>query len=119
MSKWAAHTHRLEIIIFPIYKYPNKKQSQSECGGQRNKRYLKQNHRVLYINLLTSGKLNSYLADIDKQAEEMFVLLVKELTENENVTEQLKAENQMLWMHQMNNIHNRVMEIINTDLIYV
>lgn len=57
--------------------------------------------------------------DIDKQAEEMFVLLVKELAENENVTEQLKAENQMLWMHQMNNIHNRVMEIINTDLIYV
>ncbi len=57
--------------------------------------------------------------DIDKQAEEMFVLLVKELVENENVTEQLKAENQILWMHQMNNIHNRVMEIINTDLIYV
>lgn len=57
--------------------------------------------------------------DIDKQAEEMFVLLVKELAENENVTEQLKAENQMLWMHQMNNIHNRVMEIINTDLIYI
>ena len=57
--------------------------------------------------------------DIDKQAEEMFILLVKELAENENVTEQLKAENQMLWMHQMNNIHNRVMEIINTDLIYV
>ena len=57
--------------------------------------------------------------DIDKQAEEMFVLLVKDLAENENVTEQLKAENQMLWMHQMNNIHNRVMEIINTDLIYV
>lgn len=59
------------------------------------------------------------LTDIDKQAEEMFILLVKELAENENVTEQLKAENQMLWMHQMNNIHNRVMEIINTDLIYV
>ena len=58
-------------------------------------------------------------SDIDKQTEEMFVLLVKELAENENVTEQLKAENQMLWMHQMNNIHNRVMEIINTDLIYV
>ena len=63
--------------------------------------------------------VNSYLTDIDKQAEEMFILLVKELAENENVTEQLKAENQMLWMHQMNNIHNRVMEIINTDLIYV
>ena len=58
-------------------------------------------------------------SDIDKQTEEMFVLLVKELAENENVNEQLKAENQMLWMHQMNNIHNRVMEIINTDLIYV
>ena len=91
------------------------------CGMWYNELdiYLKQNHKVLYINLLTSGKLNSYITDIDKQAEEMFILLVKELAENENVTEQLKAENQMLWMHQMNNIHNRVMEIINTDLIYV
>ena len=68
---------------------------------------------------MTSGKLNSYLTDIDKQAEIMFLLLVKKLAENENVTEQIKAENQMLWVHQMNNIHNRVMEIINTDLIYV
>lgn len=59
------------------------------------------------------------ITDTDKQTEEMFILLVKELAENENVTEQLKAENQMLWMHQMNNIHNRVIEIINTDLIYV
>ncbi len=68
---------------------------------------------------MTSGKLNSYLTDIDKQAEIMFLLLVKKLAENENVTEQIKAENQMLWVHQMNNDHNRVMEIINTDLIYV
>lgn len=69
----------------------------------------------------SADTLNAFamLTDIDKQAEEMFILLVKELAENENVTEQLKAENQMLWMHQMNNIHNRVMEIINTDLIYV
>ena len=63
--------------------------------------------------------MSALASEQPQQAEEMFILLVKELAENENVTEQLKAENQMLWMHQMNNIHNRVMEIINTDLIYV
>lgn len=103
----------------PNLQIPEQETKPIGMWGQRHKRYLKQNHKVLYINLLTSGKLNSYLTDIDKQAEEMFILLVKELAENENVTEQLKAENQMLWMHQMNNIHNRVMDIINTDLIYV
>ena len=70
------------------------------------------------MNLLTSGKLNSYLADVDEQAEETFSRLVKELAEKENVTEKLKAENQMEWVRKMNNIRSRVMEIVNTELIF-
>lgn len=81
-------------------------------------RHIKQNRRVLYANLLTSGKLNSYLADIDKQAEEMFSRLVKKLAEKEYLTEQLKADNQMTWVGRMNNIRSRAMEIINEELIY-
>ena len=86
--------------------------------GQRHKRYLKQNHRVLYMNLLTSGKLNSYLADIDKQAEDMLFRLVKQMAKREGVTEALKAENQMEWVGQMNNIRNRATELVNAELIY-
>lgn len=86
--------------------------------GQRHLRHIKQNRRVLYANLLTSGKLNSYLADIDKQAEEMFSRLVKKLAEKEYLTEQLKADNQMTWVGRMNNIRSRAMEIINEELIY-
>ena len=73
----------------------------------RHKRYLKQHHKVLYYNLLTSGKLDSYLADIEEQAQQLFLRLVKELAEKEGVTEKLKAENAMLWVRQMNNIRNR------------
>ena len=86
--------------------------------GQRHLRYIKQHRKVLYTNLLTSGKLNSYLTDIDKQAEEMFFRLVKQMTEREGVTEQLKADNQMDWVARMNNIRSRSTEIVNTDLIY-
>ena len=71
------------------------------------------------MNLLTSGKLNSYLADIDNQAEEMFSRLVKQLAEKENVTEKLKAENQMLWVQKMNNIRNRATEVVNAEIIYL
>lgn len=74
--------------------------------------------RTYYYNLLTSGKLNSYLADIEQQAEEMFFRLVNDLAEKENVTEELKATDMMLWMQKMNNIRNRVMEIVNAELIY-
>ena len=81
-------------------------------------RYIKEHKRTLYANLLTSCKLNSYLADIDKQSEEMFSRLVEQLTEKENVTEKLKAENQMLWVQKMNNIRNRAMEIVNSELIF-
>ena len=86
--------------------------------GQRNLRYLKQHRKVFYTNLLTSGKLNSYLADIDKQAEDMFLRLVKQMAEREGVSEQLKADNQIEWVGQMNNIRNRAMEIVNHEVIY-
>lgn len=81
-------------------------------------RYIKEHKRAFYTNLLASCKLNSYLADIDRQAEEIFSRLVKQLAEKENVTEKLKAENQMLWVQKMNNIRNRASEIVNADLIY-
>ena len=86
--------------------------------GQRHLRYLKQHRKVIYTNLLTSGKLNSYLADIDKQAEDRFLRLVKQMAEREGVSEQLKVENQMKWVGRMNNIRNRAMEIVNAELIY-
>ena len=86
--------------------------------GQRHLRYLKQHRKVLYSNLLISGKLNDYLADIDRQAEEMFSRLVKQLSEKEGVTETLKAENQMLWVQKMNNLRNAAMEIVLNELIY-
>ena len=75
--------------------------------AMQHKRYLKQHHKVLYYNLLTSGKLNSYLADIEQQAQQLFLRLVKDLAEKENVTEELKATDMMLWVHIMNKIRNR------------
>lgn len=86
--------------------------------GQRHARYLKQYHRVRYYNLLTSGKLNSYLADIDKQVEDMFLRLVKEMADKQGVTEQLKSDNQMEWVRQMNYIRNRAIEIVNHQVIF-
>lgn len=80
--------------------------------------YLKQHRRVLYTDLLTNGRRNSYLADIDKQAEDLFFRLVKEMTENEGLTEELKAKQPMLWVGRMNEIRARAREIVNTDLIY-
>ena len=86
--------------------------------GQRRRVYLKKHHRVLYFNLLTTGKLNDYLADLNEQAEAMFSQLVKLLAEKEGVTEVLKAENQMLWVQKMNNLRNAAMEIVSNELIY-
>lgn len=86
--------------------------------GQRHWRYLKEHHRATYTTLLTSGKLNGHLADIDRQAEELFSRLVKQMAEAEGVTEQLKADNQMEWVGRVNNIRNRAMEIVNSELIY-
>ena len=86
--------------------------------GMRHKRYLKQHHKVIYYNLLTAGKFNSYLADIDKRARFMFGNTVKSLAEKENVTEKLKLENAMLWAQKMNSIRNRATEIINNQIIF-
>ena len=83
---------RVGDYFLPDLKLPEKENKPIGVWGQRHKRYLKQNHKVIYINLLTSGKLNSYLVDIDRQAEDMFLRLVKELSEKENVTEKLKAK---------------------------
>lgn len=87
--------------------------------GQRHLRYIKQHRKVLYLNLLTSGKLDGYLADIDKQAEDMLSWLVKQMAEREGVTEQLKADDQMEWVARINNIRNRATETVNKDLIYI
>jgi len=103
----------------PCLSLPTEKGSKPVgVWGQRHLRYLKQHRKVLYTNLLTSGKLNSYLADIDKQAEDMFLRLVEQIANREGVTEQLKMENQMEWVGRMNNIHGSAMEIVNAELIY-
>ena len=86
--------------------------------GQRHLRYIKQKRKALYSELLTSGRLNTYLADINKQATEQLLLLTKQIAEREGTTEQLKAQDQMLWVQRMNNIRDRVMEIVDHDLIY-
>ena len=86
--------------------------------GHRRKCYLKQHHKILYYNLLTSGKLQSHLADVEEEAQSLFLRLVKEYAEREGVTEQLKAENPMEWVEMMNNIRNRSKEIVSTDIIY-
>ncbi len=105
--------------LLPDLELPEEeKEANIGVWGQRHLRYLKQHRKVLYTNLLTSGKLNSYLADIDKQAEDMFLRLVEQIANREGVTEQLKAENQIEWVGRMNNIRNRAMEIVNAELIY-
>lgn len=103
----------------PDLKLPEHEDKPIGLWGQRHARYLKQNHKVLYMNLLTSGKLNSYLADIDEQAEDIFFRLIKQMAKREVVTEQLKADNQMEWVARMNNIRSRATEIVNTDLICI
>ena len=86
--------------------------------GQRHKQYLKEHKRFLYTTMLIEGTLNSYLADIDRQAQERLLLLTKQIAEQENVTEQLKADNAMLWVQKMNEIQSRVREIIYSEIIY-
>ena len=106
------------------YNLPNlilPEQDDREIGiwGQRRRRYLKEHHRILYYNLLTKCELHDYLADINDKATEMYDRLIKQLAEKEGVSEQFKAENQMLWVQQMNNIRNRVTEIVNNEIIFV
>lgn len=102
----------------PCLKLPESDDHPIGIWGQRRRRYLKEHHRILYYNFLTKGKLHTHLADINEEATAMFDRLVNQLAEQEGVTDQLKAENQMLWVKRMNNIRNRVTEIVNTELIY-
>lgn len=102
----------------PCLEMPEQENKPIGIWGQRHLRYIKQHKRVFYANLLTSCSLNSYLADVNEQAENMFSRLVKELAKKENVTEKLKTENQMLWVRKMNSIRNRATEVVNIDLIY-
>ena len=104
--------------LLPDLKLSEEKQANIGVWGMRHKRFLRENHRVLYANLITSGKLVAYLDDIEQQATAIFLRLVKELAEKENVTEELKATDQMLWVQKMNNIRNRATEIVNSELIY-
>ncbi len=105
--------------FIPALKIP-KEDTTKPIGvwGQRHRRYLKEHKRATYTTLLTSGKLNGYLADIDGQAEKMFSRLIEQTAEREGITEQLKSDNQLEWVRRINNIRNRIIEIINDDLIY-
>ena len=102
----------------PCLKLPKEESRHIGVWEQRHLRYLKQHRKVLYSELLISGKLNDYLADLNEQAEEMFSRLVKQLAEKDGLTEALKAENQMLWVQKMNNVRNTAMEVVSNDLIY-
>lgn len=102
----------------PCLKLPKEESRHIGIWGQRHLRYLKQHRKVLYSELLISGKLNDYLADLNEQAEELFSRLVKQLAEKEGVTEAIKEENQMLWVQRMNNIRSAAMEVVSNELIY-
>ena len=102
----------------PCLTLPAEENKPIGIWGQRHLRYLKEHKRVTYTSFLTNGRLNSYLADIDRQAEEMFLRLVNQMAKAEGVTEQLKADDQMEWVGRMNNIRSRAMEIVSNELIY-
>lgn len=102
----------------PCLQLPEEEPVHIGVWGQRHLNYLRGNKRVLLSNLQISGKLNIYLADIDKHAEEMCSRLVKQMADREDITEQLKAENQMEWVRQMNNIRIRANEIVLREIIY-
>ena len=104
--------------LLPCLTVPAENEQPIGVWGQRHLRYLKEYRRATYITLLTSGRLNEYLAEIDKQAKDMFLRLIKQMSEREGVTEQLKTENQMEWVGRMNNIRSRAVEIVNAELIY-
>ena len=102
----------------PCLKLPEEEQQHIGIWGQRHLRYIKQNRKVLYLNLLTSGKLNGYLADIDKQAEAMFSRLLEQMAEHEGITEELKAEHPMEWIGRMNALRESAVEIVNAEVIF-
>ena len=102
----------------PCLTLPTEEDTPIGIWGQRHLRYIKKERKALYTELLTSGRLNTYLADINEQAEEQMLLLTKQMAEREGVTEQLKAQDQMLWVQRMNNIRDRAMEIVYQEMIY-
>lgn len=104
--------------LIPCLVLPTEEEKPIGMFGQRHLRYLKEHRRIVYVNLLTSGKLNSYLADIDEQAREMLFRLVEQMKQAQGITEQLKAENALEWVGRMNNIRACAMEIVNTEIIY-
>ena len=106
------------------YNLPNLKLPEQESRvigiwGQRRKRYLREHHKILYYNLLTSCKLTDHLADINEEAEELYSRLVNQIAELESITEQLKADDQMLWVQRMNSVRNQAQEIVNEEIIYI
>ena len=103
----------------PCIRTKEQKELHIGVWANRHRQYLKQHHRIRYYNLLTSENLYPYLADIEEQAQTIFSQLVKSFAEKENVTEKLKANNPMLWVLKMNNIRNRAMEIVNSEVIFV
>ena len=103
----------------PCLDLPEEENQSIGVWGQRHARHLKEHRKVLYVNLLTSGKLNSHLVEIDEQAEKLFSQLVKEMAKKQGVTEQLKASDSMLWVGKMNAIRNAAMEVVNSEVIFV
>ena len=103
----------------PCLTVPAEEEKTIGIWGQRHLRYIKQERKALYTELLTSGRLNTYLADINEQATEQMLLLTEQMAEREGGTEQLKAQDQMQWVQRMNNIRDRATEIVNHDLIYI
>lgn len=103
---------------FPELALPPEEEKPIGIWGQRHLQYLKEYKQFVYLNLLTSGRLNEYLASVDEQAEDMFSRLVKEYADRQEVTEQLKAENQLLWVGRMNNIRECVREVVERKIIY-
>lgn len=103
----------------PRLELPKEEQQSIGIWGQRHRRYLKGSRRVLYADLLTSGQLNGYLADIDRKAEEMFSLLIAQMTEAEGITDKLKADDMMSWVCRMNSVRSRAEELVNAELIYL
>lgn len=102
----------------PCLKLPEEPEVHIGIWGQRHRRYLKGHHKVLYTSLFTSAKLNSYLADIDRQAEEMFSRLIKQMAESENINKELKATDTTAWIGKMNNVRNRAAEVVSEEIIY-
>ena len=118
MKKWAALISDTGIILSPCLTLTEEEQRFIGVWGQRHLRYLKEYRRSVYLNLLTSGKLNDYLADIEEEAQERFERIVEQMKQAHGITEQLKAENLMKWVGRMNNIQSCAREIVDKEIIY-